>query len=144
DGKTRATAFCDISEALQATPGRPFIAVATSLAPYGPVTYAGTPRDSLTIVSGVRQGAQIKAMAGGSAVSVTAGRLTVEGFVLSGNGDVAAPAVACTGAGAASVALAVARSKIADAGGAGVAATGCTVTVDSVWVTGNAGPGISF
>jgi len=151
DGTSRATAFCDISDATGATTKRPYVVVNGSATAYGAVAisassgitiigpgHSATPRALVTPT-----GAVIATPAFLVSTSATT-TVTVEGLELVGTaGAIPAAGIKCQiGSGAATVK--VVNSYVHSSGGFGIDSTGCSLTVDANVVYQNTGGGISI
>jgi hypothetical protein len=136
DGNSPATAFCDISDGVASL--KPNVLVAGSAQPYGAFALAD-PR-AVNVVGPGKSAATpaIVVATSGVLASVTAGRLTIDGFVL-GDGTTATTAggASCNGA-----RLDVHDCKIQKMGGRGVDTTTCDVVVDRSLVTNGAAAGV--
>lgn len=152
DGKSRGTAFCDVTDALAAMPARPFIVVLGSATPYSAVTLAATAADVTVAIVGPGKGGRslaTLAQSGSAAVSVSAANnhmatVALDGLDLVGSG-MATPrnGVECNGNGG-TVNLSLVGSSIHDSGRAGVFATNCNLILDGDAIASNANGGIKL
>lgn len=134
DGKSPATAFCDITDALGAMGGqRPYVLVAASKETYGPLTITGANGAQVAIIASVRLGVILQARDDKAVIRVSGTgnsvNLSIEGLrVLSSL--ISAGAVDCK-AGPQPVSLTIRNSELSGGGRATLHSDGCTVVVDA-------------